>query len=59
MVEMSRKKADYLGFQEVRYDALLDLYESGLTVSKADPLFAELRNNVASLVKKVVEMARC
>lgn len=55
MVEMSRKKADYLGFQEVRYDALLDLYESGLTVSKVDPLFAELRNNVAPLVKKVVE----
>ena len=55
MVEMSRKKADYLGFQEVRYDALLDLYESGLTVSKVDPLFAELRNNVAPLVKKVIE----
>ena len=55
MVEMSRKKADYLGFQEVRYDALLDLYESGLTVSKVDPLFAGLRENVAPLVKKVIE----
>ena len=55
MVEMSRKKADYLGYQEVRYDALLDLYESGLTVSKVDPLFAGLRENVAPLVKKVIE----
>ena len=55
MVEMSRQKADYLGFQEVRYDALLDLYESGLTVSKVDPLFAGLRENVAPLVKKVIE----
>ena len=55
MVEMSRKKADFLGFQEVRYDALLDLYESGLTVSKVDPLFAGLRDHVAPLVKKVTE----
>ena len=55
MVEMSRQKADYLGFKEVRYDALLDLYESGLTVSKVDPLFAGLRENVAPLVKQVIE----
>ncbi len=55
MVEMSRKKADYLGYDEVRYDALLDLYESGLTVSKVDPLFAGLRENVAPLVKRVIE----
>ena len=55
MVEMSRQKADYLGFKEVRYDALLDLYESGLTVSKVDPLFAGLRENVAPLVKEVIE----
>ena len=27
MVEMSRKKADYLGYDDVRYDALLDLYD--------------------------------
>ena len=55
MVEMSRKKADYLGYDEVRYDALLDLYESGLTVSRVDPLFAGLRENVAPLVKKVMQ----
>ncbi|MDB3855621.1 carboxypeptidase M32, partial [Euryarchaeota archaeon] len=55
MVEMSRKKADYLGYDEIRYDALLDLYESGLTVSKVDPLFAGLRENVAPLVKRVIE----
>ena len=55
MVEMSRKKADYLGYDEVRYDALLDLYESGLTVSKVDPLFIGLRESVAPLVKRVIE----
>jgi carboxypeptidase Taq len=58
MVEMSRKKADYLGYDDVRYDALLDLYESGLTVSKVDPLFAGLRENVAPLVKKVMQSGK-
>ncbi|DAC34614.1 MAG TPA: carboxypeptidase M32, partial [Candidatus Thalassarchaeaceae archaeon] len=34
MVDFARQKADYLGYDELRYDALLDLYESGLTVSR-------------------------
>jgi carboxypeptidase Taq len=58
MVEMARKKADYLGYDEVRYDALLDLYESGLTVSKVDPLFAGLREDVAPLVKRVIQSGK-
>ena len=58
MVEMSRQKADYLGYDNVRYDALLDLYESGLTVSKVDPLFIGLRENVAPLVKRVIEKGK-
>ena len=58
MVEMSRQKADYLGYDDVRYDALLDLYESGLTVSKVDPLFIGLRENVAPLVKRVIEKGK-
>jgi carboxypeptidase Taq len=55
MIDMCRQKADYLGYEDLRYDALLDLYESGLTVARVDPLFAGLRENVAPLVKAVVE----
>ena len=54
-IDLARQKADYLGYDELRYDALLDLYESGLTVSRVDPLFAGLRENVAPLIKAVVE----
>jgi len=57
-VDLARKKADYLGFESLRYDALLDLYESGLTVSRVDPLFAGLRENVAPLIKAVVESGK-
>jgi len=54
-IDLARRKADYLGYDELRYDALLDIYESGLTVARVDPLFAGLRNNVAPLIKAVVE----
>tara|TARA_Y100001960_G_scaffold6688_1_gene6814 strand:- start:1222 stop:2724 length:1503 start_codon:yes stop_codon:yes gene_type:complete len=54
-IEHARMKADFLGYEHLRYDALLDLYESGLTVERLDPLFFGLRENVAPLIKVVVE----
>ncbi|MAU85797.1 MAG: carboxypeptidase [Euryarchaeota archaeon] len=54
-IEFARKKADYLGYEDLRYDALLDIYESGLTVSRLDPLFEGLRNKVAPLIRSVAE----
>jgi carboxypeptidase Taq len=37
--QLSRKKADLLGYQDHPYDALLDLFEPGMTVAKLTPLF--------------------
>ena len=54
-IDIARRKADYLGYKELRYDALLDIYESGLSVARVDPLFAGLRDNVAPLIKEVNE----
>ena len=54
-IDLARQKADYLGYDGVRYDALLDQYETGLTVARVDPLFAGLRDSVAPLVRAVVE----
>jgi carboxypeptidase Taq len=54
-IELARQKADYLGYDDLRYDALLGLYETGLTVARVDPLFAGLRENVAPLIRAVIE----
>ena len=54
-IDFARKKADYLGYETLRYDALLDIYESGLSVARLDPLFDGLRNEVAPLIKSVAE----
>ena len=36
---MSRQKAEYLGYDEHPYDALLDLYEEGLTGGQITDMF--------------------
>jgi carboxypeptidase Taq len=53
IIEMSRKKADYLGYDEHPYDALLDQYEPGISVSKLDLLFSKLKPFLVNLVKKI------
>jgi len=52
-VELQREVADHFGYEETRYDALLDLYEPGMTVSKLDKLFAPVREVSAALLKRI------
>ncbi|HZC04624.1 MAG TPA: carboxypeptidase M32 [Ktedonobacterales bacterium] len=42
-ITLQREVADRLGFKATRYDALLDLYEPGLTSERVDTLFAPVR----------------
>jgi carboxypeptidase Taq len=53
MVELEREVADRYGYAESRYDALLDLYEQGLTVRKLDPLFARVREVCVGLLRRI------
>jgi carboxypeptidase Taq len=52
-VELQREVADHFGYEETRYDALLDLFEPGMTVSKLDKLFAPVREVSATLLKRI------
>lgn len=54
IVEMTRKKADYLGYEAHPYDALMDLYEPGATVAHITPLFASLKKEIVPLLKEIV-----
>jgi carboxypeptidase Taq len=53
IVSLSRKKADYLGFQEHPYDALLDLFEPGMTTHLLAPLFSRLKLALNALLKAI------
>jgi carboxypeptidase Taq len=52
-VALQREIADRLGYVDTRYDALLDLYEPGMTVSKLDRLFAPVREVSTTLLRRI------
>jgi carboxypeptidase Taq len=53
MYVLARRKADYLGFEEHPYDALLDEYEPGLTARVVETTFADLRDQTVPLVQAI------
>lgn len=55
IVEMKREFIDYWGYQDNKYDTLLDMYEPGITVAQLDEIFGGLRNETVQLVQAIVE----
>jgi len=54
IIELSRRKAELLGYKDKPYDALLDLYEEGLTTKRLEPLFRDIKHNLPRIVKKIL-----
>jgi carboxypeptidase Taq len=52
-VALQREVADHIGYAETRYDALLDLFEPGMTASMLDKLFAPVREVSTTLLKRI------
>ncbi len=53
LLELKIQEAEYLGYSDNRYDALLDQYEPGMTVAKLQPMFDHLKTKTLELFKKV------
>ncbi|HSL87356.1 MAG TPA: carboxypeptidase M32 [Bacteroidales bacterium] len=53
IVFFNKKIADYMGYEDTPYDALLDLYEPGATVKEIDGVFQELREGLLKLLDKI------
>ncbi len=52
-IRLQREVADRLGFKESRYDALLDLYEPGLTTQRVNTLFAPVRDISIAMLRRI------
>lgn len=50
IVDLKRRHAEYLGFTENPYDALLDLYEPGVTAAMLRPVFDRLKEGTIRLL---------
>ncbi len=53
MVDFARRTADYLGYDEHPYDALLDLYEPAMTSREIAQVFARLREVTLPFVRAI------
>jgi carboxypeptidase Taq len=47
---LARERADAVGYETTRYDALLDDYEPGMTTARLTTLFTDLRAKIVPLV---------
>ncbi len=54
IVELSRKTAEYLGYKKHPLDALLDLYEEGLTTDDVDSMFSRLEPGLKRVYDKIM-----
>lgn len=52
--DMNRRIAEYIGYKDSPYDALLDQYEEQLTVKTVEPFFAQIRKPLEDLLNKIV-----
>ena len=53
-VELARREAEYLGYQESPYDPLLDKYDPGLTEAFVERVFSRLRETLKGLIAEIV-----
>jgi carboxypeptidase Taq len=53
IVDLCRKKADYIGYETEPYDALLDEFEPGAKVAEIESAFKELRKELVELIGKI------
>ncbi|MGM9929408.1 MAG: carboxypeptidase M32 [Bacillus sp. (in: firmicutes)] len=53
IVAFNRKFIEYWGYKDNKYNALLDLYEPGMTVELLDEVFGKLRAEIVPLVQRI------
>jgi carboxypeptidase Taq len=58
IVDLLREKADYFGYEDTPYDALLSEYERGMTTAALREVFGELRARQSALVERIAHSGR-
>jgi len=58
IIDLNRKAADFLGYEEHPYDALLDLYEEGFRTRDADRMFNLLESELKDIFDKIREAGK-
>jgi carboxypeptidase Taq len=54
IVDLLKEKCELYGYEAHPYDALMDSYEEGMTVTQLDPLFNDVSKRLGILIEKVI-----
>ena len=54
-VDIARREAEYIGYEDQPYDALIDLYERGMTTARLQEIFGSFRDELAEIAAAAVE----
>lgn len=57
IVDLSREKAELVGYESHPYDALLDDYEPELTTAKVEHIFVDVKKNLAIFFDKIKDQS--
>lgn len=52
IIDLTKRKADYLGYENHPYDALIDLYEEGWTTNDVESYFDSIREPLKEILDK-------
>ena len=55
IIKLTREKAEYLGYEEHPYDALIDLYEEGMRTRVLNRIFNILEPGIRRVLEKVLD----
>lgn len=57
LVDLNKEKAEYWGYKEHPYDALLDIFIPGMTAAKLNKFFDDIKPYIIDLISKIKESA--
>lgn len=58
MFDLSRREAEYLGYTEHIFDALIDQYEEGFTAADSRKMYEAIKRPQVDLVREIMESGR-
>jgi carboxypeptidase Taq len=53
IIQLKRREANYVGYQDRMYDALLDTYEPGMKTARVQAIFDDVRKELVPLVRAI------
>ena len=56
--DLKKEQADAIGYENERYDALLDIYEPGMTSTEVEEMFSQLNEGLQPIVDAVLGVTR-